>query len=281
MGRHRLFLILAPLAAACGAGGGTSSLGPTASLQNEMAIAVEDDLEGLVSGLVVPANGVPPGTSLPAGCPDVSSTADADGDGVPNDATYTFTHPPCAISGFLGGTLTLGGSVRIQDPSGGISTALNATLAGLAWVYTDPSGTRSYSTTRTGTLTRTGSTSAALITVDLTTSRLRPHRAPALLETAVSIGFNATTPGTLLIGSPLPAGAIAVDGTLRWVRSTEDYTVSVGTVTALQYDPACASPRRFTAGEVVLQGDIRGESGTLLLTWSGCGVDPVPQWFPN
>ncbi|HXG45265.1 MAG TPA: hypothetical protein VNJ71_10965 [Gemmatimonadales bacterium] len=260
---------------------GGSSGGVTATLQTELATAVQDELLGLAPALVVPGSGAPPGASLPAGCPAASSTTDSDGDGIPDDARLTFTNPPCSLSGFLGGTLTLDGTVRIQDPSGGNSTALDATLADLRWSYTDPGGIRSFTTTRNGTLNRLGSPDAALLAVNVTTVRHRPNRAAATIGLVGTLDFTAETPGSLELDQPLPAGDLTLDGTWTWRRRTEDYRLTVSTVVPLQYDPTCAGPHRFRAGRLELAGTLQGRQGTLVLTWSACGTDPARRWLES
>ena len=56
----------------------------------------------------------PPPT--PPGCVTPSTPADSDGDGVPDDAIYLFTAPPCRFTGWRGGTLDIVGQLRVQDP---------------------------------------------------------------------------------------------------------------------------------------------------------------------
>ncbi len=50
-------------------------------------------------------------------CVAPSVATDDDGDGIPNDATYLFTAPPCRYSGVRGSTLDIVGQLRVQDPS--------------------------------------------------------------------------------------------------------------------------------------------------------------------
>jgi len=267
----------------CGSIGGVGGGGPTASQLLELGLTSEDELEGLAAGLTVAGPGTPPSVMGPAGCPDSSAASDTDGDGIPNDLTLTFTDPPCSIGGVRGGTLAVTGSLRIQDLSGSTTTGFALTYADLAWTLTDSAGgTRSYTATRNGTRTRVGTTSSATLTTQMTIVQARPSRINATVTHAAQAVFTAASPGTLVAGQPLPSGTLSTAGTMTWHRSTENWTLVVETPTPLQYDASCATtPQRFKAGQVALSGTVAGSNGTLLLTWSACGVDPGRQWVPD
>jgi hypothetical protein len=283
----RLVVILS-VAAACEpgislTGGGSGGTGVSATLQTEMATAMQDELEGLVSAAVVPGNGTPIGTTLPAGCPTVSSTADADQDSIPTDAVYSFASPPCDIAGFLGGTLSLSGTVEIRDSSGTDTTTFEVTQDTMTWDYTDPTASRTYKAVRTGTEGVSVDFDAITIGFDLQTLRTRPaFTATETLDLTGSLLFTSAVPDSLVLWEPLPLGTISVDGSFHWRRSTENYTLTISTPTPITYDPSCTgTPDQFTDGEMDLVGTIQGVDGTLILTWSGCGADPTRSWVPN
>jgi len=277
----RLFpIVLAGSAlVACGSITAGDSARPTANQQNELSSSVQDELTASLAALTVRAPGTPAFFPAMANCPTVSSTADGDGDGIFDDATLTFQNPPCTASGFRGGSLGVTGTVRIQDPNGANNTGFNLTLAGLTWAYTDSTGAPTFTSVRDGTRSRIGSTSAARLTSAITIQRLRPRIATATLTVQTTDSFVAATPGTLLVGQPLPSGFMVVTGSIGWHRSTENWTLAVATTSPLQYDATClTTPQRIAAGQITLTGTVANVPGVLTVTWSGCGTDPARHW---
>lgn len=279
-------LLLAALLPACGdLDGSFGSGGPTLSQQLELRLALEDEVESAASGLTLDSAGTAalPGAFVAlAGCPAVSSTADGDGDGIPNDATYTFSNPPCGVSGPAGGDWAVTGQLRAQDPNGANNTAFNLTYTDLAWSFTDSAGGRTYTATRNGTRTRLGSSNAASLAVDLTIERDRPNRATATVTVLTTVSFTAATPGSLQVDEPLPDGSLTVAGSLRWERSTEDWSLAVATPVPLVYDADCTTtPYRIKTGQVTLTGTVAGQPGVLTLVWSACGSPPARSWTPT
>ena len=268
---------------ACGSITAVGSDGrPTASQQNELSSSVQDEVAASLAALTVSAPGTPAFFPVIAGCPTTSGSADTDGDGIPDDAMLTFQNPPCTATGFRGGSLGVSGSLRIQDPSGGNSTAFNLTLTNLTWAFTDSVGTAVYTSIRNGTRARLGSTSAAKITNAMTTQRQRPAIATATLSLATVDSFVASAPGTLLVGQPLPSGLFAVTGSLNWHRSTENWSLVVATTAALQYDATClTTAQRIKAGQITLTGTVANVPGVLVITWSACGTDPARHWIAS
>lgn len=271
------------LAACISVGDASSGAGPSTSQLLELGLTSQDELEGLATGLTAFAPGLPPSVTGPASCPDSSNATDGDSDGIPDDVTLTFTDPPCSVSGVRGGTLSVTGSLRIQDGNAANGTAYTLTFSDLAWVATDSgSGTRSYSATRNGTRVRTGTTDSATVTTLMTIVQSRPNRVDATISHDAQTTFTAATPGALHAGEALPSGTLRTAGTMIWHRSSENWTVAVETPTPLQYDATCTgTPQRFKAGQLALSGTLAGRSGTLLLTWNACGTDPTRQWIPG
>ncbi len=252
---------------------------PTANQQNELSSSLQDEVTGSLAAVTVSAPGTPAFFPVIANCPTVSSTADNDGDGIPDDATLTFQNPPCAATGFGGGSLAVTGAVRIQDPSGANNTAFDLTLTDLTWAFTDSAGTARYTSVRNGTRSRIGSTSAARVTNAITIQRLRPPIAAATLNVATTDSFIAATPGALLVGQPLPSGFVVITGSITWHRSTENWTLAVATTSPLQYDATClTTPQRIAGGQITLTGTVANVPGVLTITWSGCGTDPARHW---
>lgn len=275
-------LLLAGLAACGNISGTVGSDGPTLSQQLELRLTVEDEVESAASALTLAHPGVPPAFGAPAGCPAASSTADGDGDGIPDDATYTFLNPPCSVTGLGGGDYAVTGTLRVQDPNGANGTAFNLTLTDLAWSFTDSAGTLSYTATRNGTRTRLGSSNAASLAVDMEIVRQRPNRVAATVNLATTTSFTATVPGTVQPDQPLPDGTITIAGTLDWQRSSEAWSLAVATPQPLNYDADCTdTPQRIKAGKLTLTGTVRGQAGVLTLTWTACGAPPSRSWTPG
>lgn len=261
-----------------GGGGGGTAGAPTASQRTELTLAMEDEVEAIVSAFTLAAPGVPP-TFVSAGCPTGSASADADGDGIPDDRTLTFTDPPCNVAGFRGGTFAVTGTVRVQDTTASDTVSYNLTLTDLAWTATDPATTRSFTATRNGTRSRTETDSSGVLTTSLNLVRQRPNRANTTIDLASVAEFVPDTAGTLRMGQPLPPGTLTMAGSVHWLRSTEDWTITVTTPVPLTFDPTCpGTPQLITGGKLALEGTINGADGTLTLTFTACGVDPTRTW---
>ena len=261
-----------------GGGGGGTTGAPTASQRTELTLAMEDEAEAVVSALTLAAPGVPP-TFVSPGCPSASASGDSDGDGIPDDQTLTFTDPPCSVVGFRGGTFAVTGTVRVQDTTASDTVSYELTLTDLAWTATDPATTRTFTATRNGTRSRTETDSSGVLTSSINLVRQRPNRANTTIDLGSVTEFVPDTAGTLLLGQPLPPGKLTVSGSLHWLRSTEDWTITVTTAVPLTFDPTCAgTPQRITGGELDLTGTINGADGTLALTFTACGVDPTGTW---
>lgn len=280
MTRTAKLVTLAALLAACGeVTGGTGGIGPSAGQALELTLALEDEVESATAALTVARLGTPPVWTPPAGCPTVQGSADADGDGILDDATLTFTAPPCEVA-FRRGALEVTGVIEILDPNFANNQGFNLTYDDLTWAYVDSIGDRDYAATRNGTRSRLGSSNAATLTTDVTIVRQRPNRANTTVTLDLTHSFTAATPGTLLVGQPIPSGSLSIAGTARWQRSTEDWSLTVATPVPLVYDATCGASPRLTAGALTLTGTISGQSGVLRFTWSQCGVEPVRSWTP-
>lgn len=274
-------LAAAALLAACGevTGSGNAS-GPTTSQALELTLSIQDEVESATAALSVARFGSPPAWTPPVGCPTVQGSADSDGDGILDDATLTYTAPPCDIA-FRRGSLQVTGEVRITDPDLANNQSFNLDYTDLTWAYVDSTGDRDYSATRNGSRVRLGSTNAATVTTDLAIVRVRPNRANATVAVNVTGAFTAATPGTLILGQPAPSGTFTFAGGIAWHRSTENWTLSVATVVPLSYDAGCTATPKISAGQLTLAGVINNQTGTLRITWSQCGVEPTRTWIPE
>jgi len=285
MPRLSLALALSALLVACdakltdngGGGGGGGGNTPPTNRFTELANSLEDAAESEIATLTIGTPGAPLSFPAIAGCPSVSNTADADGDGIPDDATFSYTNPPCSVSGFFGGTLVVTGAVRVQDSSQATDTAYALTVTNLTWQFTDTAGVLSYTAVRNGKRSRAGNNDAVTLAVTDTVKRTRPQiTAIATIAKDLVWTFVADNPGDIEVGQPLPDGTVTVAGSWHWKRSTEDWNLTLATPIPLVYDATCTTTaQRFTAGRVTMTGSIANVPGTLVIDWSQCGKLPT------
>lgn len=89
--------------------------------------------------------------------------------------------------------------------------------------------------------------------------------------------FTATTPGSIVLGQPLPAGSWTLAGTGSWTSDSRSWSVVVTTVTPLAYDPSCTAEPKFTAGELALVVTRNGEVANVTITFTGCGAVTITR----
>ena len=207
-------------------------------------------------------------------CVTPSSPTDTDGDGVPDDASYTFTAPPCRYEGIRGFDLDVVGQLRITDPAPETAGfGATVTLTGLRFSLTAEDSDKDYSVTRNGTVTLTGSAAGLEQTVDLQVLRTFTGLPDASVEHQWTVGFDPEA--TLQINQPLPSGSVTVAGTVNWARGSESFSLTVTTATALHYDATCeATGQRFDDGELRVAGTFDETPGYVRITWEDCGDDP-------
>ena len=260
-----------------------SGAGPADELTTAVGETVRDEIEAALSSLTLGSSLDPIGTTqappqaasmLAVPCVSPSSPADSDGDGVPDDATYLFTAPPCDFIGWRGGKLDIVGSLRIQDPTPtGAGFGYEGTLTGLRSRFTSADGKVIYDVTRNGTRTLSGSVTGLLLTADLQVIRTFAGHPDAAIDKQWALNFTPTTP--LQINAPLPSGSLDVAGTMDWTRGTEHFAMTVTTPTLLQYDASCAETvQRIRAGELQAAGTFGEMQGFVRVSWQGCGSEP-------
>ncbi len=276
---HPSLLLLPLLTAGCidlagttGSGGGGS--GPTTTQLSELSRSLTDDAESELASLTLVQPGGTVGVTFAGPCPDSSSATDVDGDGILDNAILTYAGPDCRSATWRDGTIAVTGSVAVVDPSAN-ATSYNLTLTDLAWRYVNASQTLSYTATRNGTRVRTGTADSVKVVSTITTDRERPViTAIATIDQDLVWIYKADVAGTLAADAPLPDGALQVSGTWHWLRSTENWTLAVTTITPLAYDASCAAPQRIVAGRIRMTGTIAQAQGHLDITYTGCGVEP-------
>ena len=209
-----------------------------------------------------------------APCVTASSPADTDGDGVPDDASYTFTAPPCRFAGVRGFNLDVVGQLRVVDPApgtAGFGAVVDFTNFRFSLTTDDPD--KNYSVTRNGRVTLTGSTAGLELSSEMQILRTFSGLSDAAVEHVWTIGFEPES--TLQINQPLPNGSVTIAGTVNWSRGDETFELTLTTLTPLHYNAACdATGQRFDAGELAVSGTFGETPGTLHIGWGGCGDDP-------
>jgi hypothetical protein len=207
-------------------------------------------------------------------CVTASSPADTDGDGVPNDASYTFTAPPCRFPDVRGFNLDVVGQLRVVDPApetAGFGAVVDFTNFRFSLTTDDPD--KNYSVTRNGRVTLTGSTAGLELSSEMQILRTFSGLSDAAVEHVWTIGFEPES--TLQINQPLPNGSVTIAGTVNWSRGDETFELTLTTLTPLHYNAACdASGQRFDAGELAVSGTFGETPGTVHIGWGGCGDDP-------
>ena len=209
-----------------------------------------------------------------APCATASSPADTDGDGVPDDASYTFTAPPCRFADVRGFNLDVVGQLRVVDPApatAGFGAVVDFTNFRFSLTTDDPD--RDYSVTRNGRVTLTGSAAGLELSSEMQILRTFSGLSDAAVEHVWTITFEPET--SLQINQPLPNGSLTIAGTVNWSRGDETFELTLTTLTPLHYNAACeSSGQRFDAGELAVSGTFGETPGTVHIGWGGCGDDP-------
>jgi hypothetical protein len=284
--RTRLSTLAAAITgfAVVGCGGDImTGAGPADELTTDVGLSLRDEVEAALGSLTLGSALEPIGTAQAAGsmtallvapCVSPSSATDSDGDGVPDDATYLFTAPPCRFTGWRGGTLDIVGSLRIRDPApSGAGFGYEATLAGLRSLFISADNKTIDDVRRNGTRTLSGSVSGLLLTADLQVLRTFPGHSDAAIDKQWSLNFTPATP--LQINAPLPSGTLDIAGTIDWTRGTEHFVMIVTTPTPLQYEASCTDTvQRIRAGELQAAGTFGEMEGIVRVTWRECGSEP-------
>ena len=267
------FFLLASLAAAA-ACGDSSDPGDDPSASRDIGEMVRDEVEAGLDAMTVPTSLQPLGTGG-AGCATTPTPLDTDGDGVPDDATYTFTAPPCRFTGIRGSTLDVVGQVRIQDPTPtAAGFGYDATITAFRFTLTaDDEDDPAYSVTRNGNRSLAGTTTGLLLTTNQQVVRTFPGQSDGAIDEQWTVAFDPETP--LQINQPLPSGTLDIGGVLGWDRGTESLDLTVTTATPLHYNRDCTdTPQRFDEGELRAAGTFDGDGGYVRVRWSECGREP-------
>jgi hypothetical protein len=212
-------------------------------------------------------------------CVTPSSVADTDGDGVPDEANYNLTAPPCHYTGVRGFSLDVVGQLRIVDPAPETAGfGADITLTNLRFSLNAEESDLEYDLTRNGTIVLTGSPTGLRQEVNLQVLRTFTGFSDAQVEHVWTVDFAPET--TLQINEPLPSGSVTVTGTVAWTRggdqqTQENFNLTITTPTPLHYDASCAETgQRFDGGELHVAGVFGETPGHVRIAWERCGDDP-------
>ena len=285
-------LVLAAALGACSDGSGPSGSSNILSQvqAGEISADVTQDLDELAElSIYHESNGVPLSVEAgprshaapPAACVTVEPNppTNSDGDAVPD--SVRFIYDACVFTR-AGGAVTdsLGGSIDFIDP-----LPLAASL-GVRHVFTDFTRKRtntafplrSFMAVHNGTREWGGNADTLGHTItDFVTVWTHPSGRTTTHAKDWVAKFTATTPGTISLITPLPAGSFTVTGTGSWTTLNRSFEVAVSTVAPLVYDPTCTLAPRFTSGELALVVTRNGEITNVSIVFTACGQYTVTR----
>jgi hypothetical protein len=258
------------LLGASGCGDSTDSSGAivlSVSETNDIGDALADEVDQSVGSITTE------GTEFSSGCATVDNTTDTDADGAPDNATFTFALPACRFTGFRGGTLEITGTINLSDPTPAAADFnYLATLTDFQFKLTSPNATHTFTATRNGTRTLSGSAAGVSLSNNITLVRSAPSRTDATITHDLMLSFTPSAGQVLALGQPLPSGTFTKSGTFTWSRGTVTRTFIVTTVVPLGWDATCTTDRKIASGEVHA---MLADGGYIKTVWSGCGADPT------
>lgn len=207
--------------------------------------------------------------------PTVDDVTDGDGDGVPDDATVTFTQANCTTGSFY-----ITGTIGLVDPSptavGYVGTFTNLLL------YLGLGGTSFASIELDGSHGVLGTPNSATLSENVVTTIDAQDNGQTLEGTLANnwtIQFDAAVGEAIVMDDLLPDGDFAANGTFTYDINGERFVLSIQTQTALAYDADCALEFPFSDGEV--RARLGGPNGQVYvkISYNGCGQQPSVEFF--
>lgn len=266
--------------AGCGDSNEPITVGPPSAQVTAIGITTSGEVAASLDALTLPTTLAPTGTDEgEPTCATPSSTTDSDGDGIPDDATYAFTAPPCNLT-FPGGSLELVGQVRVQDPApSAAGFGYEATVTNLRFTFDGSGDGPAYTVTRNGLRALTGSPAALQLVADFQLTRTFVGELEAAVEQLWTVSF--TPEASLQINQPLSSGTLDIAGSLDWTRGTESVSLTVTTPTPLHYNADCDGAQRIDAGELRAGGTFPEAAGYVRLLWNDCNDEPSVRFVPE
>jgi len=222
--------------------------------------------------LTAPWHGIP---ILRAGsCPTVDNDADLDGDGIPDDATFTFAGAACTTPVDPIGTFQQSGEVHVVDA--GESPGYTLTYTDYR-IRLDAFSGGDYSViTLNGTIvvTATPTTATQLESVVVTLEERQGGQvSTGRQEFDWTSVFEATPPEEVDLSIPLPSGVLTVSGSFIWTVDRSTFAFDIATPEALLFDASCPDGPEFLTGTV--RAFIReGQGAYVDVRFVGCALNP-------
>ena len=251
-------------------------LGTASADETELALEALAGADGALS-MSLTASPSAPGLRTPL-CATISSTGDTDGDGIRDNASFTYALPACSFTGWRGGTVELTGVISVSDPDPAPSFAYLLTYDDFKWQYTAPNAVDSWSATRNGSRTLTATQSQLSLSNQVSVVRTFAHRADATVAHNTLLVFTPDEGATLVRGRPLPSGTALKSGQVTFSRNGTVRTFSVNTVAPLRYDASCTAMPRLSAGEIHYE---LSDGSYVKVLWSACGHPAERTWVPS
>ena len=204
--------------------------------------------------------------SLDSGCtPAITGdTTDADGDGIPLNATFSFNAGNCGYDDGQGNLVALSGTIHIQDTDNVnvlFGYAVDFGNWGVAITSTSGQGTQTAQLSINGSQGAGITSSTAASNEDLTYKVKLNGQLALQFTSATDIGFTPTS-GTIdpASQSQLQSGTFTLSGHFDYnggSASSADgaWAFNLSTTTGLAYDETCNAQTPFTAGQIT--GNIR------------------------
>jgi len=89
--------------------------------------------------------------------------------------------------------------------------------------------------------------------------------------------FTADVAGSIMRDALLPSGTWSINGTSSWTRGQRSYSLTVTTNPALHYNASCTAAPRFDAGKLTAVVVRNGQTVTVTIEFTACGVYTVSR----
>ncbi len=227
-------------------------------------------------GLVTPASlagGFSAQMTPTAPCVTVTPkpVVDTDKDGVPDTATFTFD---CSRSGPLGAS-SKKGTLQVTDPSSDAGVWGFDSNIDLTESFTNNLRGITVTDTRKGSRSPRKTGDQIVQSHNITTTRSVTGQPDATIQNQWNLTFAATTPGSIVMGSALPAGSIQIAGSYSFSRDGKTRTWTVSTPSLLGYDPACTADLKIVSGKLVMTLSGPNGDGSVEVAYNACGTEPT------
>lgn len=224
------------------------------------------------------------GAAAPSSCPSVTPAPPADGDhdGVPDQATLTFTLPDCQATDQAGDSLKITGTITLSDPAPtDSSVASNGKATDFTIDFLSSQGVELLNTSRSGLWTTTPADNGLSQDYQMH-STVSVSGVPALdITTGWTSTFTPQAGSSVFMGAELPLGSLSVSGPISVNDGLDAFTMNMETTVPLQYDAqGCASKTTsFTGGEA--HATFSGATkGYVKVVWANCDL-PTYTYVPQ